>query len=197
MNFLQRAQLRSLQKKAKQLYEKRIAGNTTPDIAAEIATQLKLAKFYDKHRFDKELSNTEILAFECYRAAALLGDLEAQYICGKRLLDKGRFWEQFSQGMYGTHVHKKYAEEAYKEGLSYIEAAEEQGYPLAKRLHGLAYLKGWGVEQTPTLGYKLIIDSIEEEKAWERAKEIIQELGLDVTEFFSHLAAYQKKGKSS
>jgi len=190
MNLLQKTKFNSLQKKARKFYEVRQgqqAGN--PDMAAEIKLQYELAEFYKNHRFDKDVPHAEIYEFECYRLAAILGDIKAQYLCGKKLLEKGRFWEGMAQTLYTCQAHNKYAYEAYKEGLTYLETAEQNGYAPAKRLRGLAFMHGWGLPKDYDLGFNLIVASIEEEKAWDKAKEILQGIGLNASEFFAKLAA--------
>jgi TPR repeat protein len=190
MNLLQKNKYQGLKKKAQKFYAIRKAeqqGN--PDIAAEIKLHYELAKFYEDHRYDSDLPQAEVFAFESYRLAAILGDVRAQYLCGKKLLEKGRFWEGMAQTMYGCQAHSKYAYEYFKEGLSYLETAEQNGHMPAKRLRGLAFMQGWGLPKDYDLGFNLIVASIDEEKTWDSAKEILQGIGLDASEFFAKLAA--------
>jgi len=190
MNLLQKAKFNSLQKKARKFYEIRQGQHSgNPDIAAEIKLHYELAEFYKDHRFDKEVPQAEIYEFESYRLIAILGDIKAQYLCGEKLLEKGRFWESMAQTLYTCQAHNKYAYEAYKEGLTYLETAEQNGYSPAKRLRGLAFMHGWGLPKDYDLGFNLIVASIEEEQAWDKAKEILQSLGLNASEFFAKLAA--------
>jgi len=192
MNFLSKIKLKSLRKKVNNLHNKRERGENI-DVKYEIKAQKELGKFYDKHRFDKKLPNAEILANECYRAAALLGDSVAQYIFAERQLQKGKFWDEFAQGIYGRDIHKTYATNAYEEGFNYLKEADASGSPLAKRLHGLAYINGWGVEVDQDKGFKLVVDSIEEENAWDRATQIFEESGLNKPEFFSAIMTLKQK----
>lgn len=188
MNIFQKMKLKGLQKKVQVLYNKRERGDNV-DVKFEIKAQLDLAHFYDKHFFDAKLPNAEIYALECYRAAALLGSPEAQYIFGQRQMEKGKFWSQWAAGMYGRAIHKKYAQDCYEEAFNYLEKSEAGGYPLAKRLRGLALINGWGVAKDKDRGFKLIVASIEDEKAWDRAMQIFTDLGLNTPEFFSSIVA--------
>lgn len=186
MNFLQKMKLNSLTKRVKALYTKRERGGNV-DAKHEIDAQLELARFYDQHRFDKKLPKAEIYAAECYRAAAILGSPQAQYIFGQRRLEEGKFWDHWSKGMYGRDIHKTYANAAYEEALNYLIKAETNGHAHAKRLHGLAYIQGWGLPKDQDKGAKLVVDSIDDEKAWDRAPEIFQKLGLNNPEFYSSI----------
>lgn len=192
--MFQKMKLNSLQKKAKKLHDIRESGANV-DVKNEIAVQNELGKFYDAHPYDKNYPDAELYALECYRLAANLGDTQAQYICGQRLFDKARFWENWSLGMYGAAIHKTYAARYYEEAFTYLQEAENGGHALAKRLRGLAYINGWGLEKNVDTGFKLIVASIEQEGAWDRATKIFEELGLNKPEFFSMLLTHRPDKK--
>jgi TPR repeat protein len=194
MGLFSKMKLNSLLKKAKKLYQLRDSGGAT-DIKREIDILLQIARFYDKHLYDKKFPRADILALEYYRAAAILDDVQAQYICSERFFERGRFWSALAADTYGTDIHKKYAQENYNEAFNYIKQAEMGGYALAKRLHGLAYIHGWGVEKNTAAGFKQIIDSIEMEGAWDRAAKIFEELKLNSPEFFDALMEYKAAKK--
>src|SRR3990167_10421428 len=84
---------------------------------------------------------------ESYRAIAALNDTNAQYIVGKKLLEQGKFWDSLQKTLFSCSVHQKYAADTYKEAFVYLDSAEAGGHPLAKRLKGLAFVNGWGVEK--------------------------------------------------
>lgn len=191
MNFLQRFKLRSLKKKAEVLFKKRDSG--AGDVKQEIKIHKDLAEFYDKHQFDKKLPYAPQSALEHYRIAAILGSSEAQYIFAKRKLEEGKYWDEWIEGIYGRTIHKTYAKACYEEAFNYLSEAEKNSYPLAKRLHGLAYIHGWGIEKNKDEGFKLIVASIEEENAWDKATQIFEELGLNTPEFFSSIMALKQK----
>src|ERR1700722_19176028 len=142
MRFFQKFKINRLQKKIKKLQFARTEEGKG-DKKEEIATYFQLAKLYKSKKYDPH----GIYELECYRAAAHLDDPNAQYLCGKRLMDKGRFWHDWTQGIFGSKIHRKYATDFFDEGLRYINEAEMHGHPLAKRLHGLAYIRGWGIQQ--------------------------------------------------
>jgi TPR repeat protein len=192
MNFFSRIKLKSLRKKIVKSHSLREQRGAADDVKREIAAHLALAKFYDQHIFDKNIAKAEILAFESYRAAAALGDAKAQYICGERLLERAKFWDTWSKGMFGAEAHKKYAKDNYEEAFSFIKTAENNGFPMAKRLHGLAYVNGWGMAKDLDKGFQLVIESIDQEGAWDRATQIFQKLGINSPEFFEALRSRKK-----
>lgn len=194
MNFLQKRKLNSLKAKVQKLHEQREQGISV-DVSQEIDACTQLAKFYEKHYFDKGLPHAEIYAFECYRAAAVLGSAQAQYVCGQRLFEKAQFWEQWSNSIFGQTIHRKYAQEYYDEAFTYLQEAENSGHALAKRLRGLAFVKGFGVPKDVDKGFILIVESIDQENAWDRVTKIFVDLGLNSPEFFSMLVTHRKGNK--
>jgi TPR repeat protein len=187
MGFMQNIKKKRLKKKLEKLYAARVEqgkGNSKEEIAAYFA----LADIYKKN---KPQDPKGIYQLECYRAAAHLGDANAQYICAKSLLEQGRFWEDWTKTLFGQKVHRTYADNLFAEALSYLLESEQQGHPLAKRLHGLSYIRGWGLHKNPDEGFRLVVESIEEEGAWDRATKIFEELGLNTPEFFSKLRSHQ------
>lgn len=194
MNFLQKMKLKGLRKKVEKAHDVAVQQGNKVNPQTEVTAQYELAQFYAKHRFDKGLPHAEDYELECYRAVSLLGDAKASYLCGKQLLEKAKFWDAWSRGpLYGAEIHQKYAKAFYDEAFVYLRTAEERGYALAKRLLGLVHIHGWGVAKNMDAGYQYILDSIEQEKAWERATKIFDELKLNSPEFFAALRNYQAK----
>lgn len=194
MNKLHKMKYNSLLKQAEKLYAQREAGEHV-DIGKEVRAHLDLAKFYDDHRYDKDLPEAEWQALECYRTAAILGDAESYFTVGRRLFEKARFWDELSRGMYGCRVHQEYYANYYKEALNYLQQAEQREVVAAQRLRAVAMLHGWGVSKDESAALDLLVASIEREDAWDRAKEIVEALGLDAPAFFSAIAA--RKGGPS
>jgi TPR repeat protein len=190
MNIFAKMKFKRLTKKLAKLREMR-EKDANVDLKNEMATQVELAKFYDTHLYVKKLPQAELYAMECYRQAAALGDVSAQYICGMRLFTKARFWDEWSKGIYGMPIHEQYAQNYYDEALTYLKEAEANGHPLAKRHHGLALVRGWGVEKNLEGGFKLIVESIEQQGAWNRVTKVFEELGLNSPEFFNMLVYYR------
>ena len=146
-----------------------------------------MAKIYDRHRFDKKIPQAQWWALENYRAAAALEDRQAQYTVGERLMEIGKFWDGLRETIYACQAHEKYAKTAYDEAFVYLQAAEQQQYPLAKRLQGLAWINGWGVEQDFDRGVALVVDSIEMEGQWDKLTDILTEIKLNTPEFFASI----------
>lgn len=192
MNFLAKYNYNRLKKRVKNLHDKRERAENV-DVKYEIKANKELAKFYHQHQFDKALPHASTLAAECYRAAANLGDSESQYLFAKSLLDDGRFWEQVAQGIYGLPIHQSYAKNYYDEAIEQLHQATARGNFLALRLHGLAYINGWGVAQDKDKGFKMVVKSIDDANAWDKATQIFEELGLNTPAFFSSIMAIKSK----
>ncbi|CAN5398385.1 hypothetical protein BH10PSE19_BH10PSE19_18060 [soil metagenome] len=186
MNPFNKLRLKALEKKAHALFLKR-EQSANINVKPEVKVLLALAKLYDKHRFKKSTPNAESIALEYYRAAALLGDTEAQYQFAQRYIEKAKFWDLLAKGVYGLPIHTEYAKSLYEEAFTYLKRAEAEGYPLAIRLQGLTYVNGWGREPDKEQGYRLIANSIKEEGAWDKAHKIVAALGLDSKEFFASI----------
>ena len=191
-----RLQIKSMTKKASAMHHNR-QDNAVSDIAIskELGLLYEIAKIYDRYQFSKKLPHARELALEAYRAAAALNDSNAQYIVGQRLLEQGKFWDSLKSSLYACNAHLKYATDTYTEAFAYLDAAEAAGHPLAKRLKGLAYINGWGLEKNSDKGFALVVDSIGQENAWARATKIFEEIGLNKPEFFSSIMSIrQSKG---
>lgn len=181
-------QISSLVKKAEALAKVRNASNDVSqnDIKREIDIYKKLASVYDG-MVSKSEPYANLFAQENLRMAATLGDLEAKYKLGKSFVERGKFWDSLKEQVYSATIHSKYAREAYEEGFAYLNSSLEQGYFMAGRYLGLCHINGWGVEINIEHGFGLIINSIQDEGAWEKATEIFQELGLNKPEFFKYM----------
>ena len=196
MKFLEKKKLKKINKKAEALYQKRERGQSDDtDAQKEIAVHNDLAKFYKKHLFDKHYPHAEEYMLESYRVAASLHYAEAQYRLSAHLLERARFWQKIAKSMYASSIHQKYIDDTYKEAFAYLKQAEDQGHPLAIRMHGMAYIHGWGVEKDRDRGFQFIVDSIDEENAWDRATAIFDELDLNTPEFFSAIMSLRKDKK--
>ncbi len=180
-------------KKATAMHHHR-ENNAVSDIAIkkEIVLLYEIAKVYEKHQFHKKFPRAREYALEAYRAAASLNDSNAKYLVGKQLLEDGKFWDSLQNTLFMCNAHQKYAAAAYEEAFAYLEAAEASGHPLAKRLKGLAFVNGWGVIKDNDKGFALIVDSIDQENAWDRATKIFEEIGLNKPEFFSSIMSIRQ-----
>lgn len=188
MTFFSRMKINSLKKKIKALVNNRENNPVSDDdLKKEINLYYDLAKLYEKVQCKKGFEHADKLALECYRAAASLEDIEATYILSERFMELGKFWDQVIEDVFDSKMHQQYADKTYEEAFAYLKLAEEKGSFKAKRLHGLAYINGWGVESNLEHGFKLITASIEQEGAWDRATEILKELDLNKPEFMSYI----------
>lgn len=187
MRFTQNLKIKRLKKKLEKYYTARVEEGKG-NIKDEIAHYFTLAELYKEN---KQQDPKGIFQLECYRAAAHLGDANAQYLCAKSLLEQGRFWDDWKKTLFGQKIHQTYADNLFAEGISYLLESEQQGHPLSKRLHGVCCIRGWGVHKNTDEGFRLVVESIEQEGAWDRATKIFEELGLNTPEFFSKLGSHQ------
>jgi TPR repeat protein len=192
MNVLQKLKFKRLQKRLYKLYKLYELEGSDIRTKALLQAFYAMAEFYEKHRFDKNLPYSEFHALECYRVIASFGDSKAQYKLAERLLDYGKFWEGIaSNPLYKTNKPKAYAQSFFEESSVYLRAADEQGYPLARRLLGMAHIHGWGDNPNLEKGYQLVLESIDLEQAWGKATQIFDTLKLNSPEFFSALRDYK------
>ena len=80
----------------------------------------------------------------------------------------------------------------YEEAFTYLRTADASDYVLAKRLLGMVHIHGWGMPKNLDTGYQLVLDSIDLEKAWDRATKIFDELKLNSPEFFAALQSRKR-----
>jgi hypothetical protein len=196
MLSLRQRKINRLNKKAEMLYKYR-QNNKVNDAAInkEIAIYKNLAKLYDKSTYNKKYPFARDNAIECFRAAAGLNDMECQYIIGKRLLEFAKYKVSLDESVFTSKSHAKYARLLFDEAFAFLEAAELAGHILAKRLKGLSFINGWGVDADKEKGFQLVVDSIELENNWDNATKIFQELGLNKPEFFTALMSHKNKMK--
>ena len=189
-SFLTNRKVKSLEKKINALRQTRLAQEVADsEIAKEIALYHDLAEVYEKLRFDKEHPYAHFLVLESYRSAATLGDVKALYRLASQLIERGKFWQSLGDSHFACKTHEKYIHDTFEEAFVYLQAAEDKDDFKAKRLHGLVYINGWGVDIDLDKGFALVIESIQQEGSWDRATEIFQELNLNKPEFFSYIMA--------
>lgn len=154
-----------------------------------------LAKIYDSLRKNKKYPFAREMSLECYRAAANIEDPEAQYILGKNLLEEAKFRDGLQkEDIFASSSNERRMRQLYEEALAYLTAAENLQHIQARRLHGLCYINGWGVEPDKKKGFDLIVASIEQENSWDKVPQIFAAMGLNKPEFFSQLAQHKNRG---
>ena len=162
-------------------------------IQKEIAIYRKIAKIYARLVGHKKWPFAHIQAECCYRASAGLDDAESQYILGKKLLDEAIFREKLqSEMIFESLSNELRIKDLYKDAHGYLHSAVSDKPIQAKRLLGLCYINGWGVNADKDKGFDLIIASIEQENSWPRVQKVFAELGINQSEFFSELFQHRK-----
>lgn len=196
MQFLKKLKIKSLTKKIKNLQQSRVASQPTDEaIKKEITLYHTLAGIYQGLIGKKKFPFAREMVLETYRASSNLEDSEAQYILGKNLLDEAKFREELqTNGVFASPSNEKRFKDLYDEAHAYLIAAEKLKHIQAKRLRGLAFINGWGVESDKKMGFDLIVASIDEENSWDKVPQIFGALGLNKPEFYSALTQHRNKG---
>ncbi len=193
--YLKRFKIRRLTKKIKAMQQYRVHNQPRDEnLAKEIALYHALAGIYNSLIGHKSYPHASEMASACLRAAATLDDSMAQYEIGKKLLEEAKFRDQVQRdGVFASSSNERYAQQLFEEALLYLQAAEKLGHVEARRLHGLCYINGWGVDADKDRGFELVVQSIEQENSWDKVPQIFAAIGLNKPEFFSALMQRKKK----
>lgn len=193
MIFFKKFRLNRLRKKVGHMCQNRLTNDVSDSLLQkEIVLYKKIGIVYDAMYRSKKHPYVREMAIESYRLAADLGDVEGMRIVGERLLDFGKFWDSMSNTLYYNEIHDTYKKQYFDEGFRYLNTANELDDIISKRLLGLSYINGWGVESDVDKGLGYIIESLDIENAWARSSSIFAELGLDKPEFFTKLMSMKR-----
>lgn len=196
MILFKSSKIKRLLKKAKLLQRHR-AQTSTPSPAAikkEIACYQQLAKLYETQIGKKKFPFAKEQCLECYRAAAVLEDAQSNYLLAKALIEEGKFRDALQRdGVFASSINERLTKQLFDEGIAYLQAAEPFNHSLAKRLLGLCYIRGWGVEANQDKGLEYIVSSIELEKSWDKVPQIFAAMDMNKPEFFSALMKHKQK----
>ena len=194
MILFKRHKVKSLTKKLKSMQQSRQHNQPSDEILAkEKSIYHQLSTLYTHLKKNKKVPFAEDMVWESLRAATTLDDSEAQFKLASRLLDEAKFREQLQkEGVFASVSNERQARQLYEEALAYLRAAEGLGHVGAKRLHGLCYINGWGVEVEREKGFDLIVDSIAMENSWDKVPQIFASIGLNKPEFFAALTKHRK-----
>lgn len=159
----------------------------------EIAYYFELAALYSGFKSKKKCPYPQLMKEECLRAAAGLDDSEANYQLGKITLDEAKIRDTLEkEGIFKSELNAQKSRKLYEEAHAYLAAALSLGNIEAKRLRGLCFINGWGLEVDKKNGFELVVASIDEEGAWDRVPQIFAAIGLNKPEFFSAIMQRKK-----
>lgn len=177
-------------KKIKALQAARLNNQVNDEaLIKEISLYHTLAGIYGSLQGKKKFPYAREMVLECYRAAASIDDPKSQYLLGETFLEEAKFREFLEkQGVFSSTGNARQMKQLYEEALAYLTAAEARSHIQAKRLHGLCYINGWGVEPDKKKGFELVVASIDQENSWDKVPQIFAAIGLNKPEFFSELA---------
>ncbi len=194
MAYLKRWQIRRIVKKIKAMQANRVNNQPGDEVLKkEISYYYELASIYHKLIGKKKFPFAQVMYMECYRAAASLDDPEANYQLGQIILEEAKFRQNLeNEGIFKSESNLKRCNQLFEEAHAYLSAAITLGHVVAKRLRGLCYINGWGLEVDKKTGFELVVASIEQEGAWDRVPQIFAAIGLNKPEFFSQIMQRKK-----
>ncbi len=194
--IFKRFKINRLTKKLKAMQANRTHNQPSDDILAkEVALYHDLAKLYSSLIGQKQYPFASVLVTACLRSAAALDDTNAQYQLADKFIAEAKLREQLqAEELFASSANERQMKQLYEEALAYLQKAEKLGHIKAKRLHGLCYINGWGVEANKDKGFELVVESIEQENSWDQVPQIFAEIGLNKPEFFSALMKRRTKG---
>ncbi len=189
MGVLTRLKIKRLIKKLQVAKQAREHNQPTDEASRlEKAGYHQLAEVYQGLQGKKKWPFARERMLACYRAASMLHDAQAQYLLGQALLDEAKMREELEAShVFASKSNARTMAQLYEEAHAYLSAAEGLQHIEAKRLHGLCYINGWGVPEDKSHGFKLVVESIELENAWDKVPQIFASIGLNKPEFFSAL----------
>jgi TPR repeat protein len=195
MMFFKSLKIKKLIKIAKNMQQLR--ENNSPNDAAlekEINIYLQLAQIHRKLIGKKKYPFAREAVLLSLKAASSLDHVVSQYELGKMLLDEGVYRDNMEKlGIFASEFNLQRKTMVYKEAHAYLTSAAKHNNIQAKRQLGLAYINGYGVEVDKDHGFDLIVDSIEQENAWDRIQKIFSSLDINKSTFFSELFKHRKK----
>jgi len=195
MCLFKRLKIKRLLKQLKGMQQARLQNQASREmLRKEIATYARLASIYELLKGKKKFPFAREQALACYRAAAMLDDVTAQFTMGEKILEEAKLRDKLQQdGLFASDSNALFMKELYREAHGFLLAAEKQQHIKAKRLRGLCYINGWGVAVDKDRGFDLVVASIEQENSWDRVQKIFSELEINQSSFFSELFQHRKK----
>jgi len=195
MYFLKRFKINKIIKKIKVLQQSRALNQPNNEaITKELALYLQLEAIYTSLHGNKKCPYAREMLLAIYRAESMLDDTRAQYLIGKNLLEEGKFRDNLQrEGVFASESNERQMRERYVDAHAFLFAAMNSNHILARRLHGLSYINGWGLPTDKDKGFEMVVQSIEQENSWDKVPQIFKEIGLNKPEFFSALMSPRNK----
>lgn len=195
MIFFKQRAIKKLQKKLKAMQHFREHNQPKDDVLKkEMQMYHKLAGIWKSLIGKKKFPFAQEMVAESLRASARLDDSEAQYQLGRMLMDEGRMREALQkEGLFASVGNERKMRECFEEAHALLEKSLDLGHIGARRLSGLCFINGWGVDMDREKGFERVVESIEQEKAWDKLPQIFASIGLNKPEFFEALT--QRRGR--
>jgi hypothetical protein len=195
MIWLKKYKIKSISKKLKAMQQYRLLNQPKDEvIAKEIKLYWNLSEIYQKLIGNKKFPFAEQMVQESLRAAASLDDTAAQFDLANQLIEEAKFRDQLeAEKIFSSPGNQRQIKQLYEEAHAYLQAAKKAGSAKAKRLQGICYIHGWGLEQNRDKGFELVIASIEQENCWDKIPEIFASIANKDPELFSALMKYRSQ----
>jgi hypothetical protein len=193
MLFFKKVQIKRLLKKIKSLQQQRLHSQPSAEVLLkEVGLYHRLAEIYKSFHGKRKYPYARDMVFECYRAAGLLDDAQAQFLVAREMLDQALFIKAYrNEDIFANPRNERLLKQCYEEAHAYLTAAIQLNHIKAKRLCGLCYIKGYGVVADQQKGFEFVVSSIEQENSWDKAPQIFAEMGLNKPEYFSALMKHR------
>ncbi|MFI4918856.1 MAG: hypothetical protein ACHP65_04805 [Legionellales bacterium] len=194
MFSIKRWKINRIIKKIKSMQANRVHNQPGDEVLKkEILYYFDLVARYNKLKCNKKFPYANIMIIECYKAAAALDDATANFQLGRIFIDEAKFRQNLQlEGVFNSPVNLKWCNQLYEEAHAHLFAAEKLNHIGAKRLRGLCFINGWGVEKDKDAGFELVVASIEQEGSWDKVPQIFADIGLNKPEFFAAIMQRQK-----
>lgn len=187
--------IRSYIRKIKAMQHSRLHNQVSnEEMTKEINLYRKLITIYQSLNGNKKFPFAELMIKECLRAAASLDDAASQYELALKLLEEAKYRDNLQQQeIFANKSNERQVQQLFEESHAYLTAAENLHHVLAKRMRGLCYINGWGVDIDKNKGFELVVASIQQENSWDKVPQIFAEIGLNKPEFFTALMKHRGK----
>jgi TPR repeat protein len=195
MMFLNTWLIRRYHRQLKAIQSQRLLQpTTTQNIKKEIVLLNKLVKCYQKLIGSAKHPYALLFKLESLRKAAELDDPRSAFLLAEYYLNEGCTRQSIEEaGELGSSINIKKMKDSFEEAHAYLSKAVALNSIEAKRLRGLAYIRGFGVQADENQGFEWIIESINDEKAWDKVTDIFTKLELNTPEFFAKLNRHRAK----
>ncbi|MBA2648573.1 MAG: hypothetical protein H0U75_03055 [Legionella sp.] len=194
MLILKRWKINKTIKKLRAMQANRVHNQPSDEvIKKEIQIYFELAQLYNRLNNNKKYPYVKALVMECYRGAASLDDAQAHFEIGRICLDEAKFRQVLeSEEVLNSQNNSVLCKQLFQQAHEHLLAADTLSHVAAKRLRGLCFINGWGVEVDKKMGFELVVASVDQEGSWDKIPQIFADLGINKPEFYTAILQHRK-----